>query len=171
MKKLFAIGGIGLLSSLAGQSWADTPFNLTVNNTNGQSDNAAPFPATNLDLRTLAGDQSVLTFTTPSRRRVRLLFNAECAVGGGPTNYAEINIYVDPAPIAAGNAGDILTSVSEGDNAFCAGNHTDGLDGSVSAVTQTYITVPAGTHSVRVEVLPVGAPWQIDDLSLVIDDE
>jgi hypothetical protein len=156
--------GLGLLPGDASAN-----ILLARSNTNEQSDGAAPYPSTYLDLDSAAGSQTSLNFSTTSANQlVRIILNAECSIGGAATNFLDTTIYVDPAgPLAA-----YALPPTSGNNGFCSGNGTaTHLDGYVSAVTQAFTQVPtAGVHSVRVLVAPVpGAPWRIDSLSIVID--
>ena len=112
------------------------------------------------------------TFTTgAANTRVVLMFNAECAVEGGTSQWLDVDILVDPAGPTAESA----APPSNGDNAFCSGNGTTSgnftLDGWVSAVTIATINLPqAGTHTVRVRVNSAGTSTlaRLDDMSLVV---
>lgn len=132
-----------------------------------QQDASSPYPATFLQLS--AGLTSA-TFSTSGAQYVRVIFNAECSIGGSTTNYLDSTIYIDPS----GAAAEFAVAPSNSDNALCSGNGTASYsDGQVSAVTQVFAWIPtAGVHRIRVQVTPVpAAPWRIDDMSLVIDDQ
>jgi hypothetical protein len=111
--------------------------------------------------------------TSQPNTRIVITFNAECMVGGGPVNWTDIDIVVDPA----GAPGPVTVSPSDSDNAFCSGNDTpsdvlnNGGDGWVSAVTQTTMVVPtAGVHTVKVLLKNgfAGGLTRLDDMSLVV---
>jgi hypothetical protein len=169
-----SLGALGVLIGL-GLPVGETSAELfCTTNTNAQSDFAAPFPATTLDLSgTVAGFQPFLLFrTTTANQRVRLIFNAEGSIGGAVTTWLDDTIFVDPvgAPVAAACA------PSGSDNALVSGNGTASPnDGWFSGATQCMTILPvAGVHTARVVVQPFvfgggGAPWRIDDLSLCVD--
>lgn len=128
----------------------------------------AGIPAS-LDLSDAAGAQCTLAFATPGAGRVVIRFNAECSMGGATTAWLNSDIIIDPA-----GAGVPFVAVpSNSDNALCSGNGTATQnDGWVSALTQVIATVPAGVHTVRVAVIPVGsALWRIDDISLTVESQ
>lgn len=108
------------------------------------------------------------TFNTGvANQFVRVIFNAECAIGGATTyTWLNVDILVDGQAL----------NPSGNDNALCTSNNTlTTFDGWVSAVTQAFGTVAsAGVHTVQVRVTPTSpdnAEWVIDDLSLVIDTQ
>jgi len=128
-----------------------------VTNINPISDIAAPFPAATV---------ISAAFTTPvANQLVDIKYNAECSIAGGPTNWLDTNIIIDPA----GAPLPFVCPPSNSDNALCSGNHTATQnDGWVSAVTNCVTRIStAGVHTVRVQVVPhPGVPWRIDDQSL-----
>src|SRR5262245_36302880 len=54
------------------------------------------------------------TFVTPVTQRVDIKYNAECSIAGGPTNWLNTDIVIDPA----GAGGPFLCPPSNGDNAL-----------------------------------------------------
>jgi hypothetical protein len=108
--------------------------------------------------------------TTAPNQIVAFIFNAECAVDGGPNLWVNIDLQVDPA----GAVGWTTVAPTNGDNAFCSGNSTTtgigDLDGWVSAATVAYYSFPVpGLHQVRVRVDGASGPLsRLDDLSLVV---
>jgi hypothetical protein len=165
--KITLLGAVCALSLLAGQAWAVIP--LMTSNINPQSSPALPNVSL-LDLSGAAGSQTTLAFSTATATRIRIIFNAECAVGGAVTNWLNIDIIIDPA----GAGLPFVATPSNSDNAFCSGNGTaSNNDGWVSATTQAFASVPAGVHTIQVRAngVGVGATWRIDDLSLVIDTQ
>jgi hypothetical protein len=168
MKRLVLTAAAVAASLLAGQAGAT--MRLVTNNMVPQASAAAAFVP--LDLNGgIAGSQSILTFTTAGLSSVtRLLFNAECALGG-TTNLAAY-VDIDVRVKRAGATAFVTLPPTVNDNAFCSANSTLATDGRVSSSVQAYITLPAGTHQVQVLARPVGGgTWSIDDLSLVIDTE
>jgi hypothetical protein len=141
---------------MAGQASAAVLCGRT--NVNPVQDVAAPFPTTTVI--PLTG------FSTPvANQRVDIKYNAECSIGGGPTNWLNTDIVIDPA----GGPGAFVCPPSNNDNALCSGNHTfNHNDGWVSAVTNCVTILPtAGVHTVFVRVTPMpGVAWRVDDQSL-----
>jgi hypothetical protein len=136
-------------------------------NTIPQGDSSSPYPTTDLQLSPAI---TSVTFRTSGPQYVRVIFNAECSVGGGTTNFLDSTIYIDPS----GTAPEFAVSPSNTNNALCSGNGTTTQnDGWVSAVTKVFAYIPtAGVHRIRVRVTPFpGVPWRIDNTSLVIDSE
>jgi hypothetical protein len=124
--------------------------------------------ATNLDLSgSLAGVQATQSFnTTVQNQLVRVIFNAEGAIAGGPGVFLDDTIFIDNIACAP--------SGNSTNNAFVSGNGTTFIDGWVSAVTQCFYVVPTiGVHSIRVQVTPIpsGNIWDIRAMSLVIDSQ
>lgn len=124
--------------------------------------------ATNLDLSgSQAGVQTTQSFnTTVSNQLVRVIFNAEGAIAGGPGVFLDDTIFIDNIACAP--------SGNSTNNAFVSGNETAFIDGWVSAVTQCFYVVPTvGIHSIRVLVTPIpsGNRWDIRAMSLVIDSQ
>jgi hypothetical protein len=124
--------------------------------------------AANLDLSgSQAGVQTTQSFnTTVPNQLVRVIFNAEGAITGGPGVFLDDTIFIDN--IACAPSGN--TSL----NAFVSGNETAGIDGWVSPATQCFYVVPTvGVHSIRVLVSPIpsGNTWNIRAMSLVIDSQ
>ncbi len=122
-----------------------------------------------LDLRSAAGVQSTLGFSTPAAAVLVIRFTAECSVAGAAGNYLGLDIR-----IATGGGSFTVAPPTDNDNALCSGNGTDSAtDGVVSAMAQAFASVPAGNHTVRVcvrGVNPIVAPaWRIDDTSLTIE--
>ncbi len=118
----------------------------------------------NLDLDgTLIGPQILKTFTAGGL--VRVIFNAEATIAGGPATWLDDTIFIDGIPCTP----------SDSDNALVSGaGGATRDDGWVSAVTQCYRVLPFGVHNIRVQVTPVNpgnAAWRVDDLSLVIDTQ
>jgi hypothetical protein len=106
-------------------------------------------------------------FATPvANQRIDVKYNAECSIAGGPTNWLNTDIVIDPA----GPPAPFICPPSNSDNALCSGNHTATQnDGWVSAVTNCVSILPtAGVHTVfvRVNPFPAGVAWRIDDQSL-----
>lgn len=169
--KLWSIKVLGIVFAvglLAGPAWAET-IRLLSYNVVAQSSPGLPNRYC-LDLSPAAGVQNVLSFATPGPARLIIRFNAECAVGGGTSNWLNDDIYIDPA----GATGLIIAPPSNSDNALCSGNGTAAHDGWVSAMTQAVVSVPeGGVHRVYVCVNGVGAgaTWRIDDLSLTVESE
>jgi hypothetical protein len=97
--------------------------------------------------------------------RFTIVYSAECAAGGLPGgDFVEIDIIVDGvelAPTGSNNA-----------DAFCTGNHTETRDdGWVTATTSgRTASLPAGTHSVEIEVRTSGGKrgWLGDSSLLII---
>jgi hypothetical protein len=152
----------GAICALFGLTLTPTPASATIllvsSNIAPISDAAAPFPATLVLTRTFT--------TTVPNQLIRVVYNAECSIGGATTNWLDDNITIDG----------VVAPPSNSDNALCSGNGTASQnDGWVSAVTQVYLRVPnAGAHVINVIVQPMpgaGAPWRIDDQSLVIDTQ
>ena len=156
--------GLGVIANTA-----SADIRLAKQNTAPQGNTISAY----LDLDgTASGIQSVVNFKTSNPNRlVRVIFNAEGSIAGGPSNWLDTTILINPA----GVAGEVACAPSNSDNAFVSGNGTATQnDGWVSAVTQCFYRIPSiGDHTVRVLVSPRpgGTPWRIDDLSLVIDDD
>lgn len=108
--------------------------------------------------------------TTAPNQTVAILFNAECAVDGGPGLWVNIDLQVDPA----GAIGWTAVTPTNGDNALCSGNGTStgigDLDGWVGAAAVGYYTFPVpGLHQVRVRVDGAAGPLsRLDDMSLIV---
>lgn len=125
--------------------------------------------ATNTTAITNNGTVTVLSSaftTTVVGQLVDIKYNAECAIAGGPINWLNTDIIIDPA----GTPLPFTCSPSNGDNALCSGNGTAAVDGWISAVTNCVVRMPStGVHTVRVVVnpMPAGVTWRIDDQSLV----
>jgi hypothetical protein len=156
----------GLLSS---EAWAT--ILLATTNTIPQSSPPLADPAF-LDLSSAGGLQTTFAFATSvPNTRVVIRFNAECAVGGGASNWLDVNIIVDPA----GAPAPLVVPPTDSDNALCAGNGTaSNNDGWVSAMSQAVLVIPTvGVHTLRVQVdgMGAGATWRIDDLSLVVESQ
>jgi hypothetical protein len=134
---------------------ASADIRLATSNVTPINDTVAPFPLTLV----IGG-----TFdTSTANRLIRVVYNAECSIGGAATNWLNTNVLIDG----------VAATPSNSDNALCSGNGTASEnDGGVSAVTQVFVRVPnAGAHTIRVVVQPLpGVPWRIDDQSLVIDE-
>lgn len=142
---------------------------LFVNQSNTNAQQFTPCPAGNLDLSSAAGLQTEVLFAAGGV--VNVLFNAECAVDVSHFGWVAINIWIDPAPVVAGPAGDILITPSGGDQAFCSGDNIAGLGGWVSAVIHSVAGLPYGVHSIRVEKVGFGATsCRIDDTRLLVND-
>lgn len=122
---------------------------------------------TNSNPITMDGGAQVISanFVAPvANTRIVITYNAECSVGGGPTNWLNTDIFVDNVIIAPTNS----------DNALCSGNHTATQnDGWVSAVSMGTTVVSAGAHTVRVRVNDqvAGSSWRIDDQTLVVESQ
>jgi hypothetical protein len=105
------------------------------------------------------------TFVTPVTQRVDIKYNAECSIAGGPGNWLNTDIIIDPA----GAGAPFLCPPSNSDNALCSGDGAATVnDGWVSAVTNCVTILPPGLHTVfvRVNPFPAGVIWRIDDQSL-----
>jgi hypothetical protein len=127
----------------------------------GQASAAVICGVTNTNAINSTGSVIVIrsTFVTPVTQRVDIKYNAECSIAGVPTNWLNTDIVIDGVPCPPSNS----------DNALCSGNHTATQhDGWVSAVTNCVRILPAGAHTVFVQVNPnpAGVPWRIDDQSL-----
>src|SRR3954451_6677940 len=84
--------------------------------------------------------------TTAPNTRVLILFNAECAVSGGPLQWLKLDILVKPAGQV-----EALVPPTTNDNAFCSGNSTPDVDGWMSAATIAPVLLKqAGEHVVSV---------------------
>ena len=131
--------------------------------------NAQAGCAGNLDLNgTAVGAQTEVLFGASGV--VTALFNAECAVDLSPNAWVAVRIWIDPAPVTAGPAGDILVTLANTDQAFCSGDNFAGLNSWVSAVIHSSsISLPNGVHSIRVERVGFGATsCRIDDTRLIV---
>lgn len=168
-RKMGYMGTVGVflcLGSIANTASAD--ILLATQNFNPQGNTIATY----LDLDVATGIQSSVTFETSNPNRlVRVIFNAEASIAGGPLNWLDSTIVINPA----GPTGPVSCVPSNSDNAFVSGNGTATQnDGGVSAVTQCFYRIPSiGKHTVSVLVTPhIGVvAWRIDDLSVVIDGE
>ena len=154
--------GLGLVANTASAS-----ILLAKQNVNAQSFAVAQ----DLDLDgSLAGIQSEVFFsTTAAGTLVRIIFNAEGTIAGGPGNWLDSTIFVDNSLTVP-----VGCAPSNGDNAFVSGaGAATQNDGWVSAVTQCFIRITkAGVHGVSVRMTPhPAAAWRIDDLSIVIDSQ
>jgi hypothetical protein len=156
----YSLATLGAVCGCLGLALTPIPASATLllvaSNVNPIVDNAAPFPRTVVIARAFT--------TTVPNQLIRVVYNAECSIGGATTNWLDDNIAIDG----------VIATPSNSDNALCSGNGTASQnDGWVSAVTQVYARVPnAGAHTIRVSVLPFpGAVWRIDDQSLVIDTQ
>jgi hypothetical protein len=159
---IVALGTLSLVPTVA----MGTLF-LNQSNTNAQF--FSPCPAGDLDLSSAAGVQNEVLFAAGGV--VNVLFNAECAVDLSQNAWVAVNIWIDPAPVTPGPAGDILITPSGGDQAFCSGDNIAGLGGWVSAVIHSVTGLPYGVHSIRVEKIGFGATsCRIDDTRLIIND-
>lgn len=153
-----ALFGLGLM---AGE--ASATIVLATSNVNPQGANAP----LNLDLDgTVAGSQVIRTFATTTTGLVRVIFNAEGSIAGGPLTWLDDTIFLDGLPCTPSNS----------DNAFVsgAGVAANSNDAWVSAATQCYRVLLPGVHTVRVLMTPTNPAnslWRIDDLSLVIDTQ
>lgn len=155
------------LTVLSAPCWADNLLAAT----NAGNATFTPCTTADLDLSSAAGNQSVFNFFNPAAGPVTVMFCAECAAGGTPNQWVAVNIFVDPAPITAGPAGDVLVPPSSGLNALCSGNGTAGLDGWIDACVRGVINLPVGLNSVRVQkTAGNGSPscW-IGDTSTVVE--
>ncbi len=154
--------GLGLVSYTA-----SADILLARQNTNIQLFGAAA----TLDLDVAAGNQAVVNFSTSTANTlVRVIFNAEGTIAGGPGNWLDSTIFIDPA----GAIGLVACTPSNSNNAFVSGaGAATRDDGWISAVTQCFYRIPtAGVHAVRVVMTPhPAALWRIQDLSIVIDSE
>jgi hypothetical protein len=106
-------------------------------------------------------------------RMVRVIFSAEGAIQGPPSFWLDATIFIDPVDR---QIGPVACPPTDQNTQFISGNGitTDNDDGLVSAVVQCFIQIPTdGVHTIRVQVTPhpAGAVWEINDLSLIIDDE
>jgi len=106
-------------------------------------------------------------FTTPvPNQLVDIKYNAECSIAGVSTNWLNTDIVINPAGLPP----PFVCPPSNSDNALCSGNNTAAVnDGWVSAVTNCVARIPtAGVHTVfvRVNPVPAGTNWRIDDQSL-----
>jgi hypothetical protein len=169
--KLWSINVLAMVFAvglLAGQASAET-IRLGPTNVNPQGGGAAPIF---LDLSSAAGLQTTFAFSTSAvNSRVIITFNAECSITAPPTNWLNIDIFVDPA----GAPLPFIVPPTNSDNALCSGNHTlTQNDGWVSAVAQaTTFIGPAGIHTVRVRANGVGVVpnWRIDDITLIVETQ
>ncbi|MGH8018371.1 MAG: hypothetical protein ACREIA_08785 [Opitutaceae bacterium] len=166
---------ISLLAVLAGFAGATTPGHSEILVAATRTSAAIYGGATySVDFNGAAAGGTTYNFTTTEpNTRIVIMFNAEAACAGSPTQWTDIDIIVNPA----GGAGDYVVPPSNGDNAFVSGNETDsdflyaGGDGWVSAATiATMVVGPAGVHTVRVRVNggSSGGISRLDDMSLVV---
>jgi hypothetical protein len=133
----------------------------------GQASAGVICGVTNITPNLGTGTEIVLraTFVTPVTQRVDIKYNAECSIAGGPTNWLNTDIVIDPA----GAGAPFLCPPSNSDNALCSGDGAATVnDGWVSAVTNCVTILPAGLHTVfvRVNPFPAGTTWRLDDQSL-----
>lgn len=171
-RKIVAAGMLCSASLFAGQTGAAI-LGAAVN-INPQTSPPLLNP-TFLDLNSAAGNQPVVTFsTTAPNTRVVLTFSSECIVGGGFSNYLDIDIVIDPAgaPLAFVAAPTVGTTTS-----FCSGAGfptplPPALEGFPSVVQAIAVIPTAGVHTAQVRVRGFGSPinWRIDDLSFVIEN-
>ena len=142
---------------------------LFVNRSNTIAQQFTPCSAGNLDLSSAAGLQTEVLFAAGGV--VNVLFNAECAVDTSHFAWVAVNIYIDPAPVTPGPAGDILITPSGGDQAFCAGDNIAGLGGWSSNVIHSVAGLPYGVHSIRVQKVGFNTTsCRIDDTRLIVND-
>jgi hypothetical protein len=140
-----------------------------VNQSNTNAQQFAPCPAGDLDLSTAAGLQTEVLFAAGGL--VNVVFNAECTVDTSHFAWVAVNIWIDPAPVIPGPAGDLLYTFSGTDQAFCAGDNIAGLGGWVTASIHTVAGLPYGVHSIRVEKVGIGTTaCRIDDTRLIVND-
>lgn len=114
-----------------------------------------------IDLNGAAGGTDVSVFMSSAGPLVAL-FNAECSVKGATdTKWLDIDVYIDG----------VLTSPSNGDNAFCTSTGDNALQHWVSASTNVVRSVGSGFHTVRVRGTlrgcVAGDQWRIDDISTI----
>jgi hypothetical protein len=104
--------------------------------------------------------------TTVANQLVDIKYNAECSIAGGPSNWLDTDIVIDPA----GAPAPFTCPPSNGDNALCSGDGAATVnDGWISAVTNCVTRIPStGVHTVfvRVTPFPANTTWRIDDQSL-----
>jgi hypothetical protein len=174
MKKAhgFALAALLGLGLMAGSASAN--IIVATQNMNPQTGSAPVY----LDLDgTLAGVQNFKLFTTTvPNQLVRVIFNAEGAVGGAVTTWLNDVILIDGIAVANECSPSNSPAASVSNNALVSGNGTaTANDGWFSGTTQCFRRIPnVGVHIVRVRatgVNPANAPWWIDDLSLVIDTQ
>ena len=153
---LAAVLGLGLMANEASATIV-----LATSNINPQGANAP------LNLNLNGFGPVVLPFTVTVPGLVRVIFNAEASIAGGPNTWLDETIFIDNVP---------CTPTQTPDNAFVsgAGAAATANDAWISAASQCYVRLPAGVHNVRVLMTPVNpgnAQWRVDDMSLVIDTQ
>jgi hypothetical protein len=107
------------------------------------------------------GGGTALAFTTTKTQRVKITYNAECAVKAERGRWLNVRILVD----------DIETNPASGtDFALCSAVEPSEYR-FASGVRQSIITVPAGAHTVRIKARLMGGAgtWWLDDSSLVVE--
>ena len=103
---------------------------------------------------------TTLAFTTTTQR-VKITYNAECAVKAERGIWLSLRIEVD----------DVESNPASGtDFALCSAVDATGYI-FASAVRQSIITVPAGAHTVGIKARLIGGAgtWWVDDSSLVVE--
>lgn len=164
--KTFVICAAAVAATLsAGAARADILATAT-NDSAQVYDSGAPFPVV-LDG---AGGKTTIKFTTKKAGPVIIAFYAECAVDGGVSTWADIDIEVDQA----GPGGFAPIPPTNGDNAMCTGFKVapdGGTDRWVSAVVAGTIELPKGKHKVRVRGNLQGAGLvRLDDILLTVQN-
>lgn len=156
---LAAVLGLGLMANEASATIV-----LATSNINPQGANTP----LNLDLTdTLVGFQTVLPFNVPAPGGlVRVIFNAEASIAGGPNTWLDETIFIDNLP---------CRPTQNLDNAFVSGDGAATVnDAWISAASQCYARLQPGGHTVRVLMTPMNpanSQWWVDDMSLVIDTQ
>ncbi len=116
------------------------------------------------------GEKNTIKFTTEKAGPVVIAFYAECAVDGGVTTWADIDILVDPA----GPGGFAPIPPTNDDNAMCTGfeEAPDGGDDRwVSAVVAGVVELPKGSHKVKVRGFLDGeGSVRLDDILLTVEN-
>jgi hypothetical protein len=108
-----------------------------------------------------AKDNSVLTFETKKKGLVKIVYNAECAATGDPSNWIGLEIYVD----------DKLANPKAGGDDFALCSATGGSEIYTAVSRQAWVKLDEGTHTVRVLVSKQGvATGRLDDTSIVVKD-
>lgn len=126
------------------------------------------FASTNSNVQLGPGKKVVGSgvFHCPTRQRVVVRFNAECAIEtDNPNNWVNVDIRLN---------GNLLPPTEQpvfDPNALCSGNHTVAIDGWLSGLSSGIGRCKRGNNTVTVEAfeqVPVST-WWIDDVTLTVE--